>query len=66
MDVMVQHHPEYVSLAWGAMKIVFGVRKLLQVSKNIANHPVGHHRARKDSSDHRQRDVRHRRRTGSG
>ncbi|KAF1998907.1 hypothetical protein P154DRAFT_621387 [Amniculicola lignicola CBS 123094] len=24
MDVMVQHHPEYVSLAWGAMKIVFG------------------------------------------
>ncbi|KAF2868402.1 hypothetical protein BDV95DRAFT_579769 [Massariosphaeria phaeospora] len=24
MDVMVQHHPEYASLAWGAMKIVFG------------------------------------------
>ncbi|KAL3605321.1 hypothetical protein FPOAC2_00264 [Fusarium poae] len=22
MDVLVQHHPEYVSLAWGAMKIV--------------------------------------------
>lgn len=25
MDVMVQHHPEYVSLAWGAMKLLFGV-----------------------------------------
>lgn len=25
MDVLVQHHPEYVSLAWGAMKMVFGV-----------------------------------------
>ncbi|KAF2792275.1 hypothetical protein K505DRAFT_376150 [Melanomma pulvis-pyrius CBS 109.77] len=23
LDVMVQHHPEYASLAWGAMKIVF-------------------------------------------
>ncbi|KAF4415355.1 Nacht domain protein [Fusarium austroafricanum] len=22
MDVLVQHHPEYVSLAWGAMKIL--------------------------------------------
>ncbi|KAH9232624.1 hypothetical protein K456DRAFT_1772895 [Colletotrichum gloeosporioides 23] len=24
LDVFVQHHPEYVSLAWGAMKLVFG------------------------------------------
>lgn len=23
MDVMVQHYPEYTSLAWGAMKFVF-------------------------------------------
>lgn len=23
MDVLVQHHPEYVSLAWGAMKFLF-------------------------------------------
>ncbi|KAH8662867.1 hypothetical protein BGZ60DRAFT_530024 [Tricladium varicosporioides] len=23
MDVMVQHHPEYTSLAWGAMKVLF-------------------------------------------
>ncbi|KAJ4511776.1 hypothetical protein HRR83_004187 [Exophiala dermatitidis] len=23
MDVLVQHHPEYVALAWGAMKFVF-------------------------------------------
>ena len=28
LDVMVQHHPEYVSLAWGAMKLVFGVRSV--------------------------------------
>jgi hypothetical protein len=25
-DVVVQHHPEYVSLAWGAMKFLFVVR----------------------------------------
>ena len=25
MDVLVQHHPEYVSLAWGAMKALFVV-----------------------------------------
>lgn len=25
MDVLVQHHPEYVSLAWGAMKLLFSV-----------------------------------------
>ncbi|KAK1635255.1 hypothetical protein BDP81DRAFT_47531 [Colletotrichum phormii] len=24
LDVFVQHHPEYVSLAWGAMKLIFG------------------------------------------
>lgn len=23
LDVMVQHHPEYVSLAWGTMKFLF-------------------------------------------
>lgn len=26
MDVLVQHHPEYVSLAWGAFKFLFLVR----------------------------------------
>ena len=25
MDVIVQHHPEYVALAWGAMKFLFKV-----------------------------------------
>jgi len=25
LDVMVQHHPEYVSLVWGAMKFLFTV-----------------------------------------
>jgi hypothetical protein len=25
LDVLVQHHPEYVALAWGAMKFLFTV-----------------------------------------
>jgi hypothetical protein len=29
MDVLVQHHPEYVSLAWGAFKFLFLVRGTL-------------------------------------
>jgi len=33
MDVIVQHHPEYTSLAWGAMKVLFVVgSKLLRVN----------------------------------
>ncbi|KAK1508859.1 hypothetical protein CABS01_08089 [Colletotrichum abscissum] len=31
LDVFVQHHPEYVSLAWGAMKLIFG-------RKSVVNH----------------------------
>lgn len=27
LDVLSQHHPEYVSLAWGAMKFLFMVRE---------------------------------------
>jgi hypothetical protein len=27
-DVLVQHHPEYVALAWGAMKFMFIVSPL--------------------------------------
>jgi hypothetical protein len=26
LDVMVEHHPEYAALAWGAMKLLFVVR----------------------------------------
>jgi hypothetical protein len=26
LDVLVQHHPEYVSLAWGTTKLLFVVR----------------------------------------
>jgi len=26
MDVMSQHHPEYVSLVWGLLKFIFVVR----------------------------------------
>ena len=29
-DVLIQHHPEYVSLAWGAMKFLFVVRAASQ------------------------------------
>ena len=29
LDVMVQHHPEYVALVWGAMKLLFVVRNLV-------------------------------------
>jgi len=29
MDTLSQHHPEYVSLAWGAVKFLFVVRYLL-------------------------------------
>ena len=35
MDVLVQHHPEYVSLAWGAMKMVFGVRNRCLYERNV-------------------------------
>jgi hypothetical protein len=29
LDVLAQHHPEYVALAWGAVKFVFVVRGTL-------------------------------------
>lgn len=29
LDVMVQHHPEYAALVWGAMKLLFVVRRLV-------------------------------------
>lgn len=31
LDVFVQHHPEYVSLAWGAMKFLFTVSHLVSL-----------------------------------
>ena len=42
MDVLVQHHPEYVSLAWGAMKLVFGVgtHSLSRQVATIHNMPI--------------------------
>lgn len=30
IDVLVQHHPEFVSLAWGAMKLLFTVSHTAQ------------------------------------
>jgi hypothetical protein len=35
LDVMVQHHPEYVSLAWGTLKFIFGVTISLSNSYTI-------------------------------
>lgn len=38
MDVLVQHHPEYVSLVWGAMKFIFGVstQKRIPLSSQLS------------------------------
>lgn len=33
LDVMVQHHPEYAALVWGAMKVLFVVRACAQIEK---------------------------------
>jgi hypothetical protein len=42
-DVLVQHHPEYVSLAWGALKFLFVVRSYARVRfvlPSFTDHPV--------------------------
>ncbi|KAF4336554.1 hypothetical protein FBEOM_9596 [Fusarium beomiforme] len=39
MDVLVQHHPEYVSLAWGAMKFVLVDGKLRHLLHSITRPP---------------------------
>lgn len=60
MDVLVQHHPEYVSLAWGAMKLVFGVGVLSmsgQRAKNELMYPPGHRRAREFRKDNHHRSM---------
>lgn len=38
MDVLVQHHPEYASLAWGAMKILFVVSEELYLYTLVGSH----------------------------
>jgi hypothetical protein len=30
LDMLAQHHPEYVALAWGAIKFVLTVRPILR------------------------------------
>lgn len=37
LDVFVQHHPEYVSLVWGTMKLLFVVRLLFPTTLLSAN-----------------------------
>lgn len=37
MDVLVQHHPEFTSLAWGAMKLLVGVSDLSLTSPTMTN-----------------------------
>jgi hypothetical protein len=38
LDVMVQHHPEYVSLAWGSLKFVFGVSGSNRIQVSLLNY----------------------------
>lgn len=60
MDVFVQHHPEYVSLAWGTMKLLFGVspqsRRLTWCS-SLSTYFPGNYRAQKDRIHHRERCI---------
>ena len=37
MDVMVAHHPEYVALAWGAMKFCFTVSNVALYIPRLAS-----------------------------
>lgn len=37
LDVMAQHHPEYVALAWGAFKFVFIVSQTEQSRSGASN-----------------------------
>lgn len=39
IDVLVQHHPEYASLAWGLFKLIFVVRLLFFFLAVLARHP---------------------------
>ena len=35
MDILVQNHPEYVALAWGAFKFVFGVSSRCSLGERV-------------------------------
>jgi hypothetical protein len=35
LDVMVQHHPEYAALVWGAMKVLFVVISHAQIEQPL-------------------------------
>ncbi|KAH0841535.1 hypothetical protein FOPE_06788 [Fonsecaea pedrosoi] len=37
LDILSQHHPEYVALAWGAIKFLLASRKLIN-AKGVINH----------------------------
>lgn len=41
MDVLAQHHPSYVTLAWGAMKLLVGVREPRLAVGKEARFPCG-------------------------
>lgn len=41
LDVMVQHHPEYVSLAWGSLKLVFGVSAIQSIAEDYVHNMSG-------------------------
>jgi hypothetical protein len=35
LDMLAQHHPEYVALVWGTLKFVLTVRGKMMLRKNI-------------------------------
>lgn len=47
LDTLAQHHPEYVSLAWGAIKFVLMVRPAFdqRIFEKVDSRKTGHHRA---------------------
>lgn len=41
LDILAQHHPEYVSLAWGTIKFIFIVRSMPAFAMNPSDTPQG-------------------------
>jgi hypothetical protein len=52
MDTLSQHHPEYVSLAWGALKFLFIVShsSMVFLSQHLTSIPAGSDQLRRTAS----------------
>jgi hypothetical protein len=61
LDVLVQQHPEYVSLAWGAMKFLFVVGMYRPCPTYLMTNvkTSGHHEPRRTPSPTRQSTLSH-------